>query len=544
MTNPNNQTGLTEWETRMAKLVGLDESTSADIENTSTTDFNPQPQPDELTSNVTQQPLSANPFAKAGLVGAGTLAVVMFAGGFLSQIMSNDKPNLAQNAIRSTPPQPKTKPQLQQLQEEVEGLKTKLALSEQLDTVKAAQQKLRMVKPTPSTPRIAAKPTPQTQPRTIPRDISMSMVRPKPQPPQIRIVEVPRIVKVDRILNVPQPKPQPKKVAKPAPTIPVRPQIVPPPEPPAPIPQPERPAPIPQQPLVEIVPPPEPNPIQEWARLAKLGSYGQVSFGENRTVSDRTSPQRVEVARKVEQKETATKPQRKTPTRRASATRRNPKTIPVGSSVQAELATPVYGETTRSGRESDREENQDNNLYIVRLKQSLKATDGTTALVKGSQIFTKIDSISENGLMQLNIVKITTRENGEIVEKTVPQNALMIRGKKGKPLIAKQYRSNGSSVARMDALSFALGGVGKAAELINRTESEIVTGENGTVAVTNVNRDPSMAASILEGGTKAVLPQISRRNQRAISQMSRRTNIWYLPEGKEVEVFVNQETQI
>ncbi len=539
MTNQNNQTGLTEWETRMAKLVGLDESTSADIENASTTDFNHQPQPDELTSNVTQQPLSANPFAKAGLVGAGTLAVVMFAGGFLSQIMSNDKPQLTQNAIRSTPAQPQTKPQLQQLQEEVEGLKTKLALSEQLEAVKVAQQKLRMVKPTPSTSRIAAKPNPQPKPRAIPRDISISRIRPQPQPPQIRIVEVPKIVKVDRVINVaqpkPQPKPQPKKVAKPAPTIPVLPQIVPPSE---------LPVPIPQQPLVEIAPPPEPNPMQEWARLAKLGSYGQVSFGENRTVSNRTSPQRAEVARKVEEKERATKPDTEIPTRTArQSTRRNPKTIPVGSNAKAVLATPVYGETTRSSR-GRREENEDNNVYVVRLKESLKAADGTTALPVGSQIYAKIGSISENGLTQLEIVKITMRENGEIAEKTVPQDALMIRGKKGKPLIAKQYRNNASSIARRDAALFALGGLGKAAELINRTESEVVTGENGTVAVTNVNRDPSLAAGIFEGGMKAVVPQISRRNQRAVSQMSRRTNIWYLPEGKEVEVFVNQETQL
>ena len=411
--------------------------------------------------------------------------------------MSNDKPQLAQNAIRSIPPQPKTKPRLEQLQEEVEGLKTKLALSEQLDAVKAAQQKLRMVKPTPSTPRIAAKPTSQTQPRTIPRDISMSRIRPQPQPPQIRFVEVPKIVKVDRVVNVPQPKPQPKKVAKPAPTLPVLPQIVPPPVP----------VPIPQQPLVEIAPPPQPNPMQEWARLAKLGSYGQVSFGENQSVSNRTSPQRREVARKVEEKETATKPERETPTRTArQSTRRNPKTIPVGSSAQAELATPIYGETSKNRRE----ENEDNNVYVVRLKQSLKAADGTTALVKGSQIFTKIDSISENGLMQLNIVKITTRENGEIVEKTVPQDALMIRGKEGKPLIAKQYRNNGSSVARMDAFSFALGGVGKAAELTNRTESRLVPLTENTSTVINENRDPQHGCEYIrrrnESRTPANIP--------------------------------------
>lgn len=531
----DNETGLTEWENRMAKLVGLDEHIPADIEDSSIKDIdNYQPQTDEPTSNITQQPLSANPFAKACLVGAGTLAVVMFAGGFLSQMMSNDQPQITQNAIRSTTPvKPIAKPRVEQLQEEVEGLKTRLALSQQLDAVKAAQQKLRMVKSTPSTPKVTAKPTPQSRPRIVPRNISRSMVPPRPQPPQVRIVEVPKIVKVDRIVNRPQPKPQPKKVAKPAPEpIPVLPPVVPPPEPP-----------IPQQPLVEIEPPPQPNPMQEWARLAKLGSYGQVSISENQTVSNRTSPREVEVKREVRERKAQREPEREIPTRTASASNsRNPKTIPVGSSVKAVLATPVYGETTRTRR--GREEKENNNVYVVRLKQSLKAADGTTAIPTGSQIYAKIDSISENGLMELEIVKLTMRENGEMIDKNVPQNSLMIRGKKGKPLMAKQYNNNRSSVARRDAISFIAGGVGKAAELINRTESEVVTGENGTVAVTNVNRDPSLAAGILEGGTKTVVPQISRRNQRAISRMSRKTNVWYLPEGKEVELFVNQETRI
>ncbi|WP_228059823.1 TrbI/VirB10 family protein [Plectonema radiosum] len=535
----NTQTGLTEWEMRMAKLVGLDEPIPSEMgmEDASITNVNPQT--DELNNNVTSQPLSANPFAKAGLVAAATLAVVMFAGGFLSQLMSNDtKPT--QNTI-ATPilPQPETKPRQQQLEEQVEGLKTKLALSQQLEAVKSAQEKLRMVKPTSSTPSIAAKPTPEIQPQTIPRDASMSMIRPKPQTPPTRIVEVPRIVTVERIVNVPQStndsgsisrsamlsRSQPKK-------SPSEQQEVLPILPPAPTPQ----------PLVEIAPP-EPNPMQEWARLAKLGSYGQVSLSEKQTVNNRTSPSQVAVERDVKEKETQSKPVIETRTRTVTkSVRRNPQTIPVGNSAKAILTTAIYGETTKSDRE-DTENSNSNNVYVVSLKQALKAADGTVALPIGSQILTKIDSISENGLMQLEIVKIMMRKNGEIAEKNVPQNALMIRGKNGKPLIANQYSNSGSSMALMDAELFALGGLGKAAEIINRTESQVVTGENGTVAVTNVNRNPSTAAAILEGGMKTVIPQITRRNQRAMSEMSRKTNIWFLPPGKEVEIFVNQETE-
>ncbi|NJL80831.1 MAG: TrbI/VirB10 family protein [Richelia sp. SM2_1_7] len=534
----NSETELTEWEMRMAKLVGLDESTPAEmeIEDASITDVNPQT--DEPNNNVTSQPLSANPFAKAGLVAAATLAVVMFAGGFLSQLMSNDtKPT--QNTI-ATPilPQAETKPRQQQLEEQVEGLKTKLALSEQLEAVKSAQEKLRMVKPTSSTPSIAAKPTPEIQPQTIPRDLSMPRIRAKPQIPPTRIVEVPKIVTVERIVNVPQStndsgsisrsamlsRSQKVSTSQPQKTLPIL--------PPAPA----------SQTLVEIAPP-EPNPMQEWTRLAKLGSYGQVSVNEKQIVKNRTSPSQVAVERDVKEKETQSKPVRETQTRRATeSVRRNPQTIPVGNSARAVLNTAIYGETTKSGRE-DTENSNNNNVYVVSLKQSLKAADGTVALPIGSQILTKIDSISENGLMQLEIVKIMKRENGELAEKNVPQNALMIRGKNGKPLIANQYSNSGSSMALMDAELFALGGLGKAAEIINRTESQVVTGENGTVAVTNVNRNPSTAAAILEGGMKTVIPQITRRNQRAMSEMSRKTNIWFLPPGKEVEIFVNQETQ-
>ena len=510
----NSETELTEWETRMAKLVGLEESTPTDIDETFS-----QTQPDAPNESLTQQPLSAYPFAIAGLGGAGTLAVVMFAGGFLSQIMSNDKPESPQNTIATQiSAQPETKPRLQRLEEEVEGLKTKLALSSQLEAVKAAQQKLRMVKPTTAKPRIAAKPTPEAKPRNNQRDLSMSMIRRQPQTPTTRTVYVPKIVKVE------VPQTESKQVSQPVTQqpLPALPQIPPPP-----------------QSLVEIAPP-EPNPMQEWARLAKLGSYGQVSINQNQTVRNRTPSEKVAVAREVKQKQTRTKPERRNRTSTSRRTvRKKPKITVIGTTAKAVLATAIYGETTKSGRE----DNENNHVYVVRLKQPLKAVDGTVALPVGSQILTKINSISENGFMELETVKIMMRDNGKLAERNVPQDALMIRGKAGKPLIANQYPNKGSSIARMDAGLFALGGLGKAAELINRTESEVVTGENGTVAVTNVNRNPDMAAGILEGGMRAVVPQISRRNQRAISQMSRKTNIWFLPPGKEVEVFVNQEMQ-
>jgi hypothetical protein len=48
----------------------------------------------------------------------------------------------------------------------------------------------------------------------------------------------------------------------------------------------------------------------------------------------------------------------------------------------------------------------------------------------------------------------------------------------------------------------------------------------------------------MEGGTSSVVPQIAQRNQQAIAQMMQRTNIWFLPAGTEVEVYINQLLQL
>lgn len=94
-----------------------------------------------------------------------------------------------------------------------------------------------------------------------------------------------------------------------------------------------------------------------------------------------------------------------------------------------------------------------------------------------------------------------------------------------------------------DAGQFVLGGIGKAAELFNRTESEVITTATGTV-VSNRNPRRNIWAGILEGGVRTVVPQITQRNQQAISQMMQRTNVWFLPAGTEVEVYINQSLQL
>ncbi len=119
----------------------------------------------------------------------------------------------------------------------------------------------------------------------------------------------------------------------------------------------------------------------------------------------------------------------------------------------------------------------------------------------------------------------------------------MIRSAQGGPVIANQFPNHGSSVVGMDLGLFVLGGLGKAAELFNRTSSQIVTSSGSGTVVENTNPQPDVLTGLLEGGMNTIVPLISQRNQQAISQMMQRTNIWFMPAGTEVKIYVNQQMQ-
>ncbi|MEH2231614.1 MAG: hypothetical protein V7K71_18660 [Nostoc sp.] len=522
-----------DWESRMSRLVGFEEeSSSSDTEGSEHSATPPEPlsQPQDVQ---TKQALSSNPFAKLGLVGAATLAIVLVGGVFLSQLMSgsNQKPK----TIVSPPvqEQPTDESISQQMEAQVDTLKTKLALTEQAQMVRAAQQQLRIAKSTPTV------------------TLQQPSVRQKAIPTPPPTAYVPRTVTVERIIRVPayQPSrsPQPPVVN-------------------------------PTQPVVNVTPPTPPSPFEEWARLAKLGSYGQVNASNQPTSNiatlepaKTTQPQQQETPNPDSEQT----PQTSQPENSAvsQAQPQGEKSVAVGSSAKAVLATAIFGETTnKSGGGGDADEAK--NVFVIRLKEPLKSTDGAIALPANTEFLAEIGSLSEQGLLQMNVVKVISQNNGNPVERSLPNNAIILRGTQGKPLIANKYPGQSSSIASMDAGLFVLGGIAKAAELVNRPDTKVVplyggnysnldsngnpiendtndtngtNGTNGTkypIGYTTITENRrNLAAGVLEGGMNSVVPQIAQRNQQAIAQMSQQTNVWFLAAGTNIEIYVNQPTQ-
>jgi hypothetical protein len=279
-------------------------------------------------------------------------------------------------------------------------------------------------------------------------------------------------------------------------------------------------------------------------KLAKLGSYGQVvAVSENRVASS-PNPATTTNNPQIATQPTNTPPNQTPPETANSAVSQNqsqsPKSVAVGTSVKAVLATAVFGETSRSSNRD--KDDTDKTVFVVRLKQPLKSIDNAIALPAKTELLAEVRSISEQGLIQLNVTKVILQNDNNPIEKSLPPNSMIIRAPQGRPLIANQYPNRGGSIAWMDAGLFVLGGLGKAAELSNRTDSQVTTTAGGTI-ITNSNPKRNVLAGVLEGGMNTVVPQIAQRNQQAISQLSQKSNIWFLPAGKEIEVYINQSMQ-
>ncbi|MDZ8092302.1 MAG: hypothetical protein RMZ42_10200 [Nostoc sp. DedQUE05] len=520
-----------DWESRMSKLVGFEEDSSSDTEKSE--DSATPPESLSLPQEVqTKQALSSNPFAKLGLVGAATLAIVLVGGVFLSQLFSgsNQKPK----TIVSPPvqEQPTDESISQQMEAQVDTLKTKLALTEQAQMVKDAQQQLRIAKSTP----IVALRQPSVSQKAI------------PTPPPTAYV--PRTVTVERIIRVPTS--QPSRSPQPPVVNPTQPVVN----------------------VTPVTPPSPPSPFAEWARLAKLGSYGQVNPSNQPTSNIAT----LEPATNAPPQQEATNPnpEQNTPQPENSAVSQaqpqGEKSVAVGSSAKAVLATAIFGETTnKSGGGGDAEEAK--NVFVIRLKEPLKSTDGAIALPANTEFLAEIGSLSEQGLLQMNVVKVISQNNGNPTERSLPNNAIILRGTQGKPLIANKYPGQSSSIASMDAGLFVLGGIAKAAELVNRPDTRVLPLYGGNLSNIDSNGNPiendnngnngnngnnngyvtgyttitenkrNLAAGVLEGGMNSVVPQIAQRNQQAIAQMSQQGGVWFLAAGTNIEIYVNQPTQ-
>ncbi|MBE9215302.1 hypothetical protein IQ247_22005 [Plectonema cf. radiosum LEGE 06105] len=524
--NPNNTNeesvnSTDDWQRKMAYLVGFDDDlhdkdiNKNDLNNDKYDGEIASINSDEISTSESQKTrpsLASNPFTKVVVVGTGTLIAVTVAGVLLSQMMGggNNQSSLP-TAIKNNIPE--TQLNEPNPQAEIELLKTKLALSEQAKAVKLAQMQLRTLQSQPqiSTPvnnsnnNTPARQISQSPPQTAPRVIIQRVPTPAPTVyiPKIVTVEKEKIVRVPQLVASQPVVSQPRRQVTPK----NPPSLNPPSQNSLPTLTPTNSLPIIPNTEVANIPKPQISPSNRILNPEDdlLDDISQISIA---SANNSTS---------LLQKGLNSQ-----------------KIVPIGTSIKGVLAIALFGESQKSPNSQN-----DDNTFVIRLNEPLKTRDGNIALPAGTELLTQISNISDAGMLQLQAKSAIVNRNGKLEQITLPENAIRIRSPQGKPLIAQQYPKKAGKIAGMDTGLFALGAISKIAELSNRTDSEIITTAGGNI-VTQNNDSVNILTGALEGGTSSIVPQISARNQQAVSEMMRRGNIWFLAAGTPVEIFVNQ----
>jgi hypothetical protein len=228
----------------------------------------------------------------------------------------------------------------------------------------------------------------------------------------------------------------------------------------------------------------------------------------------------------------------------------------VGTATSGVLATPVIQsgdakETERSRPSSlantaasGGNGNQDfDQRFVVTLDRPLLDSEGQKVIGAGANLIFSVVGVENNGLVQASAIWVV--EGGK--EYSLPPNALSIRGADGKPLLAKGWFDRGGEIASMDTSTAFLGAIAKVGEILNLPEQETsqsISNGISSSTTTSTTRKPNILGAVMEGGAKPLMEQIVQRNQQAIQQMEQMQNLWYLPAGESVQVFVNQSFKL
>lgn len=432
---------------------------------------------DDPYESRTKQPLWANPFAKAGLVGTGTLVAVMATSALLGDITkgTNVQAEPEKKEVVSTADAPASK----------EQDKGKLLAQIALGTQERALEELNKNNKTAS----VTNPTPN--PKTSPVIIRAGNT-------SNRAVSKKDLAALAAILR-----------------------------------QRSQPAPVQAAAFSQNL-----DPQQQWQMLSQVGSYGQISNGNSGAGANNSggnfANSNSQNAQVVSQVQTSSAPEEESPL----LTGRVRRSVVTGSAAQGLLSTPVVWEGGRRGAQGDSDNAgavDDEDRFIIQLTSALRASDGSEALAIGTPLVVKVRSVSGSGTLKLSAVAVIM--DGQ--ETQIPPGSISIRASSGGPLTARNMQDRGGEIASSDAGIFALAGISKAASLFTRAQS--TTTSNGFNSVTSTqNPAPDILAGVLEGGTSAIINQIQARNERAIQESLARPDLWMLAAGTSVQIFVNK----
>lgn len=469
-------------EIDFAKLTGF----QPDINNTDLAidDFNEAPDPEQ---HRTIRGIVGSPFSKVALVGGAGFLGFLLVGLFMNSIMS---PSSAKQLTATSDEKLALTPTIDPKDAEIAKFKTDLALGSQL-----SGGKLKTLSPT-NLPKSVSKIDPKDKSETIP-------AKPADLPPiaPIRNLSVPPVqaIPMQQVMSQPVPVARPPRNYSASP--------------------------------VEAK-----DPAEEWQRLASIGSYGNLAAPTEmpRAIAASSAANNSAIP-------TIEKPPVNSLTNYlAQAEKSLPKTTPantllVGTTAKAALKTSVVFSTDGS-----RTMGSAPGLvpkFIVTLQEPITTSEGKPIIPADAILIVTARPLdAKSGLAELDVVGIAIAGR----ELMPPVNAITLRGAEGAPLVADRYFDRGSEISGMDAATFITSALAEVGKLTNNPTTISSISSIGGSATVSVAPPPNYLGAAISGGFGILSETLNRRSQQAIEEIKTRPNVFFIPAGKELQVFVNQ----
>jgi hypothetical protein len=282
------------------------------------------------------------------------------------------------------------------------------------------------------------------------------------------------------------------------------------------------------------------DPMQAWQTAQQLGSYGQITYASIQAPSSDNGS--TSSASPVSAADTDYQQQQYQSDEDAiiNGTSRQFSRISTGTIATGSLETPLIWA-------QDLDASQQAQKLAMTLSQPLAGADGSVALPSGSVLILAINGVDESGLVSLSAVGAIVQKDNTQKLISLPPGALTVEGTNGRPLLAQQYNGVGRQIAHMDRSLALMGGLAGLGQFVTSPTSSTLSQSLTSTISSSTNRKVNagtIIGSILNGAFGSLQQQVSQRDTQQIQSLQSRPNVWYVPEGQPLQVFVNSSFEV
>lgn len=202
------------------------------------------------------------------------------------------------------------------------------------------------------------------------------------------------------------------------------------------------------------------------------------------------------------------------------------KSILVGTSAKGSTVTPILWNAGINNTAK----------FILKLEEPIRDNTNQSAIPAGTQLVVMVKPASANlGFAELEVVAVIIQGR----EFAPPAGMFAVRDDQNGLLVGEDYFKRNDQIASRDSLNILTGALGRVGQVLNQPSSTIASvGIGSTTTVTN--REPNIFGAVLEGGFRDLPATWSQRNQQALQEIANKPNVYTIPQGRSVRIFVNQ----